>query len=186
MWIFGFHLFFSLSSLHLCSFSAEEGKKRQQQPLITSCVKFWVPFLQRFVNSSFVFFCYLAEGKKSKLCLLSNSNITRRKKKKELESRASLNNQSVGFCCNGRRRFAAAPSLLPCSIALLNLTINIILLLRTSFSSSSRHLCLTTTTTTTTTVSWPRFWVLTELVSLVGFCCVLRVVDLEEKEEGRI
>jgi hypothetical protein len=76
--------------------------------------------------------------------------------------------------------------LLPCSIALLNLTINIILLLRTSFSSSSRHLCLTTTTTTTTTVSWPRFWVLTELVSLVGFCCVLRVVDLEEKEEGRI
>ncbi len=118
-------------------FSAEEGKKRQQQPLITSCVKFWVPFLQRFVNSSFVFFCYLAEGKKSKLCLLSNSNFTRRKKKKELESRASHNNQSVGFCCNGRRRFAAAPSLLQCNIALLNLSINIILLPRTSFSSSS-------------------------------------------------
>jgi hypothetical protein len=134
----------------LCFFSAEEGKKRQQQPLITSCVKFWVPFLQRFVNSSIVFFCYLAEGKKSKLCLLSNSNITRRKKKKELESRASHNNQSVGFCCNGRRRFAAPPSSLQCSIALLNLSINIILLLRTSFSSSSRHLCSTTTTTTTT------------------------------------
>jgi hypothetical protein len=66
-------------------FSAEEGKKRQQQPLITSCAKFWVPFLQRFVNSSFLFFCYLAEGKKSKLCLLSNSNITRRKKNRSLD-----------------------------------------------------------------------------------------------------
>ncbi len=71
-------------------FPAEEGKKRQQQPLITSCVKFWVPFLQRFVNSSFVFFCYLAEGKKFQALFA----IKQQHHKKE-RRRRSLNQEQV-------------------------------------------------------------------------------------------
>jgi hypothetical protein len=92
----------------LCFFSAEEGKKRQQQPLITACVKSWVPFLQRFVNSSFVFFCYLA----SFVCYqTATSQEERRRRSLNQEQVTTINQwdfvameeedlQQLQVCCN--------------------------------------------------------------------------------------